>query len=268
MINKKINIYSVMYFILLLILFLILEMCNLILFFIFNLLLLECTYFFINISYQHTTNNLLDFIPKNNNVNNSINTINNNSINNINMNEINKLKEQIEKLNMNISKLQKENNELKIENNELRNKNNIIQNDLKNKLQTIKKYEEDIKNLKNSLNLKDGNIFNLNNQINDLTSQINNLQLNNNKTKNKFGLDEIVSVLIQSIDQKVNIPLFIPKSELFVRLEEQLYEEYPEYKDVDNIYFTVNGRKIKRFRSIEENNLKNKDKILLNIYEC
>ena len=80
-------------------------------------------------------------------------------------------------------------------------------------------------------------------------------------------MDEIVSVLIQSIDQKVNIPLFIPKSELFVRLEEQLYEEYPEYKDVDNIYFTFNGRKIKRFRSIEENNLKNKDKILLNIYE-
>ena len=46
MINKKINIYSVMYFILLLILFLILGMCNLILFFIFNLLLLECTYFY------------------------------------------------------------------------------------------------------------------------------------------------------------------------------------------------------------------------------
>ena len=177
------------------------------------------------------------------------------------MNEINKLKEQIEKLNMNISKLQKENNEL-------RNKNNIIQNDLKNKLQIIKKYEDNIKNLKNNLNLKDGNIFNLNNQINDLTSQINNLKINNNNSKNKFGLDEIVSVLIQSIDQKVNIPLFIPKSELFVRLEEQLYEEYPEYKDVDNIYFTFNGRKIKRFRSIEENNLKNKDKILLNIYEC
>ena len=81
-------------------------------------------------------------------------------------------------------------------------------------------------------------------------------------------MDEIVSVLIQSIDQKVNIPLFIPKSELFVRLEEQLYEEYPEYKDVDNIYFTFNGRKIKRFRSIEENNLKNKDKILLNVCGC
>ena len=35
-----------MYFRLILILFLILEMCNLILFFIFNLLLLECTLFY------------------------------------------------------------------------------------------------------------------------------------------------------------------------------------------------------------------------------
>ena len=142
---------------------------------------------------------------------------------------------------MNISKLEKENNEIKNENNELKNK-------------------------KNNLNLKDGNILNLNNQINDLTNQINNLQLNNNKNKIKFGLDEIVTVLIQSVDQRVNTPLSIPKSELFVRLEEQLYEEYPEYKEFD-VYFTVKGDKIKRFKSIEENKLKNKDKILLNIYD-
>ena len=141
-----------------------------------------------------------------------------------------------------------------------------MQNNLNSKIETIKKYEYDITNLENNLNLKDGNILNLNNQINDLTNQINNLQLNNNKNKIKFGLDEIVTVLIQSVDQRVNTPLSIPKSELFVRLEEQLYEEYPEYKEFD-VYFTVKGDKIKRFKSIEENKLKNKDKILLNIYD-
>ena len=108
--------------------------------------------------------------------------------------------------------------------------------------------------------------MNLNNQINDLTNQINNLQLNNNKNKIKFGLDEIVTVLIQSVDQRVNTPLSVPKSELFVRLEEQLYEEYPEYKEFD-VYFTVKGDKIKRFKSKEENKLKNEDKILLNIFD-
>ena len=51
-----------------------------------------------------------------------------------------------------------------------------------------------------------------------------------------------------------------------MRLEEQLYEEYPEYKEFD-VYFTVKGDKIKRFKSIEENKLKNKDKILLNIFD-
>ena len=53
---------------------------------------------------------------------------------------------------------------------------------------------------------------------------------------------------------------------MFVRIEEKLYNEYPEYKDL-NTYFTVNGRIVKRFRSMLENNIRNNDKILLNIYE-
>ena len=34
-----------------------------------------------------------------------------------------------------------------------------------------------------------------------------------------------------------------------------------------NNYFTINGRMIKRFRTIQENQLNNFDKILLNVYE-
>ena len=48
--------------------------------------------------------------------------------------------------------------------------------------------------------------------------------------------------------------------------EEKLYDEYPEFKEV-NTYFTVNGRLIKRFKSMLENNIRDNDKILLNIYE-
>ena len=109
------------------------------------------------------------------------------------------------------------------------------------------------------MNIKDNIIYNLNNQIN-------NLSLNRNSQNIKFGLNEIVTILFKSIDQKVEIPLSIPKSELFVRLEERLYEQYPEYRDLNN-YFTVKGRVIKRFRTIQENNLNNYDKILLNVYE-
>ena len=102
-------------------------------------------------------------------------------------------------------------------------------------------------------------------EINNLNNQINNLKKNNFDNIN-VKRNEIITVLFQSIDQKVNMPYSCISSDIFVRIEEFLYNEYPEYKDY-NTYFTVNGKIVKRFRSIKENNIKNMDKILLNIYE-
>ena len=48
----------------------------------------------------------------------------------------------------------------------------------------------------------------------------------------------------------------------FVRLEVKIYEDYPEYKD-EEIYFMKNGEKIKRFKSLDENNIKNNDILML-----
>ena len=79
-------------------------------------------------------------------------------------------------------------------------------------------------------------------------------------------MNEIVTVMFQSIDQKILTPLSIPKSELFVRLEEKLYEKNPEFRDLNN-YFTVKGKVIKRFRTMEENNINDCDILLLNVYE-
>ena len=42
---------------------------------------------------------------------------------------------------------------------------------------------------------------------------------------------------------------------IFVRIEEQLYEEFPEYKETNN-YFLVDGKKVKRFKTIKENGIK------------
>ena len=196
-------------------------------------------------------------IPSNNFMNNfnvsSLNTSSNlQTINNGANNEINNLNNQIQNLNNEINRLRNENQVLQ-------NENNNLKNELKIKSQNIDKYTLELKNLNKSLNIKDNIIYNLNNQIN-------NLSLNRNSQNIKFGLNEIVTILFKSIDQKVEIPLSIPKSELFVRLEERLYEQYPEYRDLNN-YFTVKGRVIKRFRTIQENNLNNYDKILLNVYE-
>jgi len=52
-------------------------------------------------------------------------------------------------------------------------------------------------------------------------------------------------------------------TDLFVRVEERLYEDFPQFKEFDN-YFQVKTRRIKRFKTIEENNIQNND--LVNIF--
>ena len=45
-----------------------------------------------------------------------------------------------------------------------------------------------------------------------------------------------------------------------------LYNEYPKYKDY-NTFLTVNGNLIKRFKTIEDNEIKKGNVIMVNIYE-
>ena len=75
-----------------------------------------------------------------------------------------------------------------------------------------------------------------------------------------------MSLYIHSTDQNVSFPISCKSTTNFVKLEEELYNEYPECKEY-NTFFTVNGLVIKRFKSIEENNIKNRDIIILNVYQ-
>jgi len=47
-------------------------------------------------------------------------------------------------------------------------------------------------------------------------------------------------------------------TDLFVRLEEKLYNDFPKYKDYET-YFEVNTKRIKRFKTLDENNIKSND---------
>ena len=76
----------------------------------------------------------------------------------------------------------------------------------------------------------------------------------------------MITIQIKSIDQKVDTSIRCLPTQKFVRIEEILYDKYPEYKD-KNTYFLLNGETVKRFRTIQENNINNLDVILLNEYE-
>ena len=125
--------------------------------------------------------------------------------------------------------------------------------------------------------------INLSDKLNSHYLKINELQetinMNNdeiNKLKKdiaKYSLDicqpdeKILAIGFSSCDQKIhNFILPCKDSALFVRIEEKLYEEYPEYKEKET-FFLVGANKIKRFKTLKENNIKSGNVILLNIIE-
>ena len=68
--------------------------------------------------------------------------------------------------------------------------------------------------------------------------------------------------MFKSNDQKIDYCLPCKTTTTFVKIEEKLYEEYPEYKETEN-YFLVNGNRVKRFKSIKENRIKNGKPVIL-----
>ena len=126
--------------------------------------------------------------------------------------------------------------------------------------------------------------INLKNIINQLNIELNNIKgikekLQHNLTqKNKINEhydlssinedDKIIAVNFVSMERNDigHFNLICKKRDLFVRLEERLYENFPQYKEFD-IYFLVDGRRIKRFKTLEQNNINNNDIINLFIID-
>jgi hypothetical protein len=127
----------------------------------------------------------------------------------------------------------------------------IKNNDLNKK---IKLLEKQLKELKLELQSnKSNNIININN--NNLFDLI-----------RPLGTGEKIMIVIfnsQGTQYVCNWGLACKKTNLFVRLEEILNNNFPELKKHD-IYFEVNTRRIKRFLTLEENEIKNND--MINIF--
>ena len=119
--------------------------------------------------------------------------------------------------------------------------------------------------LKNKIN--SSNINELQKLLDLKNKEIEELKLINDPLYNRKPGEKIFSINFTSIDQKIaNYSISCKNTDIFVRLEEQLYEDYPEYKDKET-YFIKNGDKIKRFKSLYENNIKKNDILMLYTYD-
>ena len=177
------------------------------------------------------------------------------------------LKNENEKLKETISSLQQEKNNIKKklmdEINNLKETIELLKQENKNMKQ---KFMKEIEKLKEKIQLQEKEIAQKNRELEKILSQ------NNNLTDNMISItkpgEKIIAVnFVTMVNQDIiNYCLPCKLTDLFVRLEEKLYNDYPKYKNYET-YFVVNTRRIKRFKTIEENNIKGNDVITLFVNE-
>ena len=68
--------------------------------------------------------------------------------------------------------------------------------------------------------------------------------------------EKIIAVNFLSMGNQdiINYCLPCKNTDLFVRLEEKLYQDFPQFKDYET-YFEVKARRIKRFKTLDENKI-------------
>ena len=131
---------------------------------------------------------------------------------------------------------------------------------LNNEIQKLKQYKE-----KNKL---------LNDEIYRKNMELQKYQSNNNYINASRGITSIkpgeivyaINFVSQGNQDIFNYALPCKNTDLFVRLEEKLYNEYPKYKNYET-YFEVKTKRIKRFKTLDENKIKNGDVINIFIVE-
>ena len=135
---------------------------------------------------------------------------------------------------------------------------------------------------KSQLNEEKNKNLSYNNIINGLNETISFLkqQLNDEKNKNKNNFqnmnqqnnnreityinpgEKIMAINFVSMGNQdiTNYCLPCKNTDLFVRLEEKLYQDYPKFKNYET-FFEVRTKRIKRFKTIEENDIRSGDVI-------
>ena len=189
--------------------------------------------------------------------------------------QVNQLKEELEKeklKNKDLSeKIKKLENKIKDEN--IKNKNlelkikelNIEIDLLKEKYNKLKNFQEirgemptDSTEIRNSLY---ESVFEKEKEIKELKLKLSRYPLLLNDG------DILMSLIFTSADQVIHRSVICKNNELFSSVENRLYDDgFPEYKESEN-FFTFNGLKINKNKTLEENNIKNSDVIILNVID-
>ena len=125
---------------------------------------------------------------------------------------------------------------------------------------------KEIKKFNDSININENK--NISNLDKDIT--IKKLYKDINDLKTKLSLypfelskgEKPISVIFSSLDENILYSIICKNTEKFIKLEEKLYKDYPEYSKFDN-YFMVNGNKVDKTKTLDENKIRNSDIIII-----
>ena len=213
---------------------------------------------------QYYSLNYTDFIniSQSNNYNQPpinywINPNSNNYINNINMNNMNINQNMNDNVIMELNKYKNENQELKEQISKLLLDNFQLNQNLQQVNQNLLIIQNNYNIKINDLNMK---LMNKEKELNDIKNNI----INDNNMKKYVDYNKIIVINFMSSDSKINYGIKCLKTDTFAEVEEKLYKIYSEYRETNNTFLS-NGKEIKRFKTIEQNNIKDGDKVQLQI---
>ena len=170
-----------------------------------------------------------------------------------NNNEKNKIID--DKDNINNSALLKQNKEYEYIVNELEKYIKELEIKLIEKDKLIADLNEKIKKLENLSNYKNNsnNIIELENEIKLFRSYY---KLSDN--------EKLISIQFISVNQEIDFNIIAKNTDVFSKIEKILYDKYPKYIESEN-YFLVNGNRINKQKTFEQNKIKNNDILTLQV---
>lgn len=74
--------------------------------------------------------------------------------------------------------------------------------------------------------------------------------------------EKLISIIFSSVNQNFNYSLICKNTDNIHKIEEQLYNQYPQLMETEN-YFSFKGKLLNRFQVFEKNSIKNGDTIIL-----
>ena len=121
----------------------------------------------------------------------------------------------------------------------------------------------EIKNFYDSQNINQDNISNKDIIIKELNNEIE--KLKERLSRYPFELskgEKLISVIFTSSDENMNYSIICKNTQRFIELEKKLYNVYPQYSESNN-YFMINGNRVNKAKTLDKNDIRNSDTIIL-----